>query len=182
MNRGQDLDHRAALLAQLNSSIDNFFINGGSVQDLPSRGYVPPRPRRDLDPTRTPAREPISTRAAKRAQRLEEIRKLAETMTYAEAMVHTGKCQSALVRAAAAGGFKFQPNPNRGKGNLGKQLSDPVEDRLKSEQIIAFRNIGMTRADVVRELQISFKQLGRILREFGEEFPTTADRPAKRKL
>ena len=65
--------------------------------------------------------------------------------------------------------------------NLGKKLSDPVEDRAKAEKIIAYRNVGMSRADVVRELQISFKQLGRLIREFEIDFPTTAEKRATRK-
>lgn len=174
-------DSRAAILAQLNSSIDSFFGNGGSVQRLPGAGYVPPRPRREPDPRLPPAAAPIGKREAARQQRLAEIRELAKTMTYKEVMAHTGLSQSALVRAASQGNFKFKRDPNYGMTNLGKKLSDPVEDRLKSEKIIAYRNVGMSRADVVRELQISFKQLSRLLREFEIDFPTIAEKRATRK-
>lgn len=84
------------------------------------------------------------------------------------------------MRAASEGKFKFQRDLNRGRGNLGKKLSDPVEDRAKAEQIIAYRNVGMSRADVVRELQISFKQLTRLIREFDIDFPTVAEKRANR--
>ena len=174
-------DQREAVLAQLNASIDSFFSAGGSAQVLPAAGYVPRRPRREPEPGPGPVTAPIGKREAARQQRLDAIRELAKTMTYKQAMAHTGLSQSALVRAASQGGFKFQRDPNYGMTNLGKKLSDPAEDRSKAEKIIAYRNVGMSRADVVRELQISFKQLGRLLREFDIDFPTIAEKRATKK-
>lgn len=171
---------RAEILAQLNASIDSFFGNGGSAQTLPAAGYVPRRPRREPEPGPGPIAEPIGKREVARQKRIAEIRQLAKTMTYKEAMAHTGLAQATLCRAAAQGKFKFQRDPNYGMSNLGKKLSDPVEDRSKAEKIITYRNVGMSRADVVRELQISFKQLGRLLREFEIDFPTTAEKRATR--
>ncbi|MBK4999503.1 hypothetical protein IAE37_001779 [Pseudomonas sp. S31] len=172
-------DHRAEVLAQLNASIDSFFRSGGVAQVLPGSGYVPPRARREV--VKVEVSEPAQKQLSARQQRLDEIRELAKTMTYKEAMAHTGLSQSALVRAASRGGFKFKRDPNYGMSNYGKKLSDPVEDREKAERIIAYRNVGMTRADVVRALEISYKQLGRIIREFEIDFPTTADKRAKRR-
>lgn len=180
MNGQQIPGSRAAILAHLNASIDSFFANGGSAQVLPSAGYVPHRPRREPEPGLGPVAAPIGKRKAARQQRLAEIRELAKSMTYKEAMAHTGLSQSALVRAASQGNFKFKRDPNYGMTNLGKKLSDPVEDRSKAEKIIAYRNVGMSRADVVRELQISHKQLGRLIREFEIDFPTTAEKRATR--
>lgn len=180
MNGAPNTDQRSAVLAQLNASIDAFFGDGGQVQMLPSFEYVPHRPHRDLEPARATKAKPICKRTAKRQQYLAEIAELAKTMTYKEAMAHTGLSQSALVRAASEGKFKFQRDLNRGRGNLGKKLTDPVEDRAKAEQIIAYRNVGMSRADVVRELQISFKQLTRLIREFDIDFPTAAEKRANR--
>lgn len=171
-------DQRAAVLAQLNASIDSFFCSGGAVEVLPGAGYVPPRPRREK--TTVEVSEATCKKVSARQQRLDEIRELAKTMTYKEAMAHTGLSLSALVRAASRGQFKFQRDPNYGMSNYGKKLSDPVEDREKAERIIAYRNVGMTRADVVRSLEISYKQLGRIVREFDIDFPTTAEKRVKR--
>ncbi|MGO0633125.1 hypothetical protein ACTORR_24385 [Pseudomonas sp. SAR267] len=179
MNSSQQQDQREAVLAQLNASIDSFFGSGGVVQVLPGTGYVPPRPRRET--VNVEVSEAAEKQVSARQQRLDEIRELAKTMTYKEAMAHTGLSQSALVRAASRGNFKFKRDPNYGMSNYGKKLSDPVEDREKAERIIAYRNVGMTRADVVRALEISYKQLGRIIREFKIEFPTTAEKRAKRK-
>ncbi|HEJ1056657.1 TPA: hypothetical protein SLP05_004271 [Pseudomonas putida] len=179
MNSSPQHDQREAVLAQLNASIDSFFGTGGVVQVLPGAGYVPPRPRREV--VTVEASEAAEKQVTARQQRLDEIRELAKTMTYKEAMAHTGLSQSALVRAASRGNFKFKRDPNYGMSNYGKKLSDPVEDREKAERIIAYRNVGMTRADVVRALEISYKQLGRIVREFAIDFPTTAEKRAKRR-
>jgi len=173
-------DHREAVLAQLNASIDSFFSQGGTVQTLPGYEYVPHRQHRDLEPIRASS-EAAEPKMTKRQKQLAELRKLAATMCYAEAMAHTGLSQSALSRAAADGGFHFQPNPNRGKGNKGKKLSDPVKDRALAERITAARDVGLTMAQVVRHMNISYKLLHRILDEFGISFPTTAEKRAKRK-
>lgn len=174
-------DQRSAVIAQLNASIDSFFLEGGSVQTLPGFKYVPHRPHRDLEPIRASSESPSEPKLTKRQKQLADLRKLAATMCYAEAMQHTGLSQSALSRAAADGGFHFQPNPNRGKGNKGKKLSDPVKDRELAERITAARDIGLTMAQVVRRMHISYKLLHRILQEFGISYPTTAENRAKRK-
>lgn len=179
MNSSTITNEREAVLAQLNASIDSFFGSGGAVEVLPGAGYVPPRPRRETAPVEVSAA--AEKQVSARQKRLDEIRELAKTMTYKEAMAHTGLSQSALVRAASRGQFKFKRDPNYGMSNYGKKLSDPAEDREKAERIIAYRNVGMTRADVVRALEISYKQLGRIVREFEIDFPTTAEKRAKRK-
>lgn len=168
-------DQRSAVLAQLNASIDSFFLDGGQVQSLPTKGYVPRRAHRDLEPARSQV-APLNTRTERRQMRVEEVRELAKRMTYAEAAAYTGLSLSCLSRYALDGQFKFKRDPRRGKGNLGKKLSDPVADRDKADQIIAYRNLCMTRYQVVRLMKISDKQLKRLLREFEINFPTTAEK------
>lgn len=99
-------DHREAVLAKLNASIDSFFSKGGTVQTLPSYEYVPHRQHRDLELI-PPSSESAEPKITKRQKLLAELSKLAATMCYAEAMAHPGLSQSALSRAAADGGFHF---------------------------------------------------------------------------
>ncbi|MFJ9993377.1 hypothetical protein ACIQSO_21905 [Pseudomonas putida] len=176
MNGAATNDQRAAVLAQLNASIDSFFHAGGAVERLPAADFVPRRPHREPDAAEK--NSPINKLKASRQQRIVEVRELAKRMTYAQAMERTGLSQSTLVRYAFDGHFKFQPDPKRGKGNLGKKFSDPAVDREKAEQIIAYRNLCMTRYQVVRLMSISDKQLKRLLREFEIDFPTTAEKRA----
>lgn len=168
-------NQRDAMLAQLSASIDSFFLEGGQVQDLPANDFVPRRPHRDLETKRARV-VTVHSLTEQRQRRIEEVRELAKRMTYAEAGAHTGLSQACLGRYALEGKFKFQPDPRRGKGNLGKKLSDPVADREKAEQIIAYRNLCMTRYQVVRLMKISDKQLKRLLREFKIDFPTAAQK------
>lgn len=176
MNGAATQDQRSAVLAQLNASIDNFFNTGGAVESLPAADYVPLRPHREPDAAEKNAS--INKLKSSRQQRTFEVRELAKRMTYAEAVAHTGLSQSTLGRYALEGQFKFQPDPRWGKGNLGKKFSDPAVDREKAEQIIAYRNLCMTRYQVIQLMNISYKQLNRLLREFEIEFPTVAEKRA----
>lgn len=175
-------DQRQIARDWLSSSVDSFIVHGGTIEVLPGPGQVPLPARREPDELREANRKPINKKTVARLKRIAEIRELAKTMTYAQAMAQTGICQGVLVRYAADGHFKFQPDPKWGKGNLGKKLSDPVEDRKKAERIFAYREAGLKRKDVVELLGISYKQLSRILREFDMDFPTTAEMKANRKL
>lgn len=172
---------REAVLAQLNASIDVFFQSGGSVQELPGFEYIPHRPHRDLEVIKASVEAQPETRGSKRQQRIDELRRLARTMTYAQAMAHTGMSQTALYRAAVDGCFRFQPDPNRGKGNVGKSNADPVKDKDLAERIVAMRDVGINMAQVCRRLEISFTVVHRIMRLFDITFPTTAEKRAQRR-
>ncbi|MDH0300654.1 MULTISPECIES: hypothetical protein [unclassified Pseudomonas] len=181
---------REAVLAKLNASIDSFFQAGGAIQSLPTSGYVPHRPHRAPEraeaherpakASRKKVREP-GKRTAQREQRIAEVRELAKRMTYAEARAHTGLSMACLGRYALEGGFKFKPDPNRGKGNLGKQLTDPAKDKALAERITAMRDVGVTMSQVCRHLEISYTQIHRLMRLFDIKFPTTAEKRAQRK-
>ena len=181
MNGAPTQDQRAAVLAHLNTSIDSFFSQGGTVQDLPSYEYVPHRPHRDLEVIKASTAQRGESAMTKREKMIEEVRVLAKTMCCAEVMAHTGLSQSTLQRAAADGCFQFRPNPSRGKGNLGKKLRDTVKDKALAEMIIEARDAGVTMAQAVRRLGSSDKLIHRIMDDFQISYPTTAEKAAKRK-
>ncbi|WP_286912154.1 MULTISPECIES: hypothetical protein [unclassified Pseudomonas] len=74
----------------------------------------------------------------------------------------------------------FKPNPNRGKGKLGKKLGDPVKDKVLAEQIVAARDAGVTMAQAIRRLGISYKLIHRFMTDFEISYPTTAEKKVKR--
>lgn len=172
-------DQRAAVLAQLNASIDAFFLEGGTVDALPGFEYVPHRPHRDLEVIRASSEPPADNKVLKRQQQLAEIRKLAKTMTYAEAMAHTGLAQTTLYRASIEGCFCFRPDPNRGKGNKGRKFSNAAKVKALAERIIAFRDLGLSMNQARRHMGISDSQFSRITRDFGIHYPTAAEMRAK---
>ncbi|MCF3156594.1 hypothetical protein NNX13_28075 [Pseudomonas sp. Eb3] len=171
----------------MNPSIDleaakaAFLASGGSIIVLDGYQYVPHRPHRDLEVVKAATAQRGESAMTKREKMIEEVRVLAKTMCCAEVMAHTGLSQSTLQRAAAEGGFQFRPNPNRGKGNLGKKLGDPVKDKALAEKIIEARDAGVTMAEAIRRLGISYKLIHRIMNDFGISYPPTAERVAKRK-
>lgn len=170
----------------MNPSIDleaakaAFFASGRTMLVIERGEYVPPPARRE--PASKPQR-PMTKgeiRSALRLERLERVKALAGTMTCAEVMAHTGLSCACLWNYAQEGKFRFLSDPSRGKGNLGKKLSDPVKDREKAEQIIAYRNLCVSRNHAAKLMDISVKQLKRLLREFEIDYPTTAERRAAR--
>ncbi|HDS1811537.1 TPA: hypothetical protein QEM79_002274 [Pseudomonas putida] len=171
----------------MNPSIDleaakaAFLASGGSIIVLDGYQYVPHRPHRDLEVVKAATAQRGESAMTKREKMIEEVRVLAKTMCCAEVMAHTGLSQSTLQRAAAEGGFQFRPNPNRGKGNLGKKLGDPVKDKALAEKIIEARDAGVTMAEAIRRLGISYKLIHRIMDDFQISYPTTAEKAAKRK-
>ncbi|UJW24758.1 MULTISPECIES: hypothetical protein [Pseudomonas] len=171
----------------MNPSIDleaakaAFLASGGSIIVLDGYQYVPHRPHRDLEVVKAATAQRGESAMTKREKMIEEVRVLAKTMCCAEVMAHTGLSQSTLQRAAAEGGFQFRPNPNRGKGNLGKKLGDPVKDKALAEKIIEARDAGVTMAEAIRRLGISYKLIHRIMNDFQISYPTTAEKAAKRK-
>ncbi|MCE0925987.1 hypothetical protein [Pseudomonas monteilii] len=180
MNSSPTPGQREAVLAQLNASIDSFFAKGGAVQELPGGEYIPHRPHRDLEVIRASIEPKGEAAMTRREKMIVEVRVLAKTMCCAEVMAHTGLSESTLHRAAADGGFHFKPNPNRGKGNLGKKLGDPKQDKALAERIIAARDAGVTMAEAIRRMGISYKLLHRIMDDFGISYPTTAEKKASR--
>lgn len=181
MNGSPTPDQRESVLAQLNASIDSFFAKGGAVQELPGGEYVPHRPHRDLEVIRASAEPKGEAAMTRREKMIAEVRGLAKTMCCAEVMAHTGLSQSTLHRAAADGGFHFKPNPNRGKGNLGRKLGDPEQDKALAERIIAARDAGVTMAEAIRRMGISYKLIHRIMDDFSINYPTTAEKKTIRK-
>lgn len=181
MNGSQTPDHREAVLAQLNASIECFFAKGGAIEELPGGEYVPHRPHRDLEAIRASTEPKGEAAMTRREKMIAEVRVLAKTMCCAEVMAHTGLSQSTLHRAAADGGFHFKPSPNRGKGNLGRKLGDPEQDKALAERIIAARDAGVTMAEAIRRMGISYKLIHRIMNDFGISYPTTAEKKASRK-
>ncbi len=170
----------------MNPSIDleaakaAFFASGRTMLVVEHGDYVPPPARREPAPKPQRNRSKGEIRSAMRLERLEKVKTLAQTMTCAEAMAHTGLSCTCLWKYAADGKFRFRPDPNRGKGNLGKKLSDPDQDRANAEQIIAYRNLQLSRGQTAKLMGISYKQLVRLLEDFDIEYPTTQQRKEAR--
>lgn len=167
----------------MNQSIDleaakaAFFASGGSIIVLDGFQYVPHRPHRDIEVVRATPPKPISKKAVKRQEQLAMLRELAKTMTYAQAVKHTGLAQTTLYRAATDGGFAFQPDPRRTQGQLARVYADPAVDKALAEQIAELRDAGLNRTQAKAKLNISDSKFCRVIHLFGVDYPKV---PGKR--
>ncbi|MGN8259465.1 hypothetical protein ACLEJW_09045 [Pseudomonas sp. SMSB3] len=161
----------------MNPSIDleaakaAFLSSGGSIIVLDGFQYVPHRPHRDIEKKRAVEPKPLSMKAQKRQEQLAELRKLAKTMTYAEAMAHTGLSQTTLYRASMEGQFFFRPDPRRGAGLKERAYADPQADKALAQQIIELRDAGLNRSQAKTKLGISDRKFCRVIHMFGVDYP-----------
>lgn len=161
----------------MNQSIDleaaqaAFFASGGSIIVLDGFQYVPHRPHRDIEQIRAAQPKPLGMKAQKRQQQLAELRELAKTMTYTQAMAKTGLAQTTLYRAAQEGGFAFQPDPRRFHGEKNRAYADPAEDKALAAQLIELRDAGLNRHEAKTRLGISDRKFCRVIHLFGVDYP-----------
>lgn len=148
-----------------------FFASGGQIITLDSYQYTPHRPHRDIEQIRAAQPKPLPQKIAKRQQKLAELREIAKTMSYAQAMKHTGMSQSALYRAAQEGEFCFQPDPRRGHGEKNRVYSDPAKDKALAKRISELRDSGLNREQAKAELGISGAKFCRVIHLFGVDYP-----------
>jgi hypothetical protein len=161
----------------MNQSIDleaakaAFLASGGSIIVLDGFQYAPHRPHRDIEQVRAVQPKPLGMKAQKRQEQLAELRKLAKTMTYAEAMAHTGLAQTTLYRAAMEGCFCFRPDPKRGRGEKNRVYADPEADKALAGQIVELRDAGLNRTQAKAKLGISDRKFCRVIHLFGVDYP-----------
>lgn len=128
LNMVKELDPQRHELAM---KMEEFVSHGGTIEVLRGPSFVPPPARHEPPPTRKakPVNRTVpetayidkitqrdidreernAQRAKDKAELMERIRKLAVTMTYAQAVEATGMPRRSLERIAVEGGFKFKP-------------------------------------------------------------------------
>lgn len=160
----------------MNPSIDleaakaAFFASGGSIIVLDGFEYTPHRPHRDIERVQAaPKRE--CAKKKRRQEQLAELRKVAETMTYAQARAHTGLSQSALYQASKDGGFSFQPEPRSERAPAARTYTDPAADRELAKKIAALRDEGLNRTQAKAKLGISDRKFCRVIHLFSVDYP-----------
>lgn len=148
-----------------------FLQSGGQIIVLEGFEYVPHRAHRDLEEVKAPREKAAPSKISLRLQRIAQLRKLSETMTYAQASEATGFSRSVLDKAAQEGGFAFKRESMKGRPGSGNGKIDPVADKKLAERIIAIRDIGVNRAQAQLHLKISDKKFNRVLRDHGIDYP-----------
>ncbi|MCW6054176.1 hypothetical protein [Pseudomonas fragariae (ex Marin et al. 2024)] len=135
----------------------------------PSAPQPAPR-RRTKEAMRAAApRDAIQDRCHARAEQVEVVRKLAETMTITDVMRETSLSIYRLRKMARVHGFEFKAfSP---ASNLIPYQHDPVADALNVGRIKAARDRGISRKAAVKELGLSNTMINRLIREFNIDYP-----------
>jgi hypothetical protein len=161
-------------------------LEGPTMKPPPARHEPPPRPKVVIDTTpkpptaaavrqKTRRQKERAERAVERAKErydlVEHTRKLAETMTYAQAMEATGKSRKVLTAIALEGGFSFQTAAQIGYQNLKPHVVDEAQDAKIAERIKAFKELGLTRNQAREKAGITYPVFMRILDKFDIDYP-----------
>lgn len=160
--------------AELEASKAAFFKSGGKVEALPAYEFKPlpmrwhPTPNKVLEKP-----EPLTERARRAKERAEQVAEMAKTMTCAEVSKAMGIPQSSLWTISAREGFGFF-KPEQGHPNMRRM--DRSEEEKMAERITALRDVGISRFQVERQLQVGHKTLARIIKDFGIDFPKRFNR------
>lgn len=189
----QMLDPQRHELAMLQEA---FLSNGGTIAVLPSPSFEPPPPRHEPPPRKKtkPVRresekmsyvDKLTRRDIEREQRhtqrekekadlIERIRTMAETMTYAQAILQTGMARRTLQRIAVENEFKFRPAIN----NHRPRRTSEAEDVNRAERIKTFKEVGLSRYQAMSKLGITFRTFNHLLDKFGIDYPKARKGPA----
>ncbi|SOP98534.1 hypothetical protein [Pseudomonas syringae] len=137
----------------------------------------PPAPRRRTKEAMRAAapQDVIQDRCNARAEQVEVVRKLAETMTITDVMRETGLSIYRLRKMARVHGFEYKAfSP---ASNLIPYQHDPVADALNVVRIKAARDRGISRKAAVVELGLSNTMINRLIREFNIDYPLQGPSP-----
>lgn len=191
LNMVKELDPQRHELALLQEAYLN---KGGTIEVLQGPSFVPPPIRHEPPPSKKakvkqatkPVTAPyidkitqrdidreerVAQRAKEKSDLFERIRKLAETMTYAQAAEQTGMPRRSLQRIAVEAGFKFQPAINNGQSNIRPKRITDEQDVKYAERIRAFMEIGLSRNQAMGQIGVTFKTFARLLAKFDIDYP-----------
>ncbi|RMM58840.1 hypothetical protein ALQ76_01813 [Pseudomonas syringae pv. atrofaciens] len=174
--------------AVLEAEVAEFLKSGGVIATLQGFSYKP-RPYGRMGTAATPAprrrtkeamraaapKDAIQDRCHARAEQVEVVRKLAETMTITDVMRETGLSIYRLRKMARVHGFEYKAfSP---ASNLIPYQHDPVADALNVVRIKAARDRGISRKAAVVELRLSNTMINRLIREFNIDYPLQGPSP-----
>lgn len=173
---------------------EEFLSKGGAIEVLQGPSFVPPPVRheplprvivvKDTTPkppnaaaTRQKTRrqresaERALVRVQERVEQTDRARKLAETMTYAQAQEATGISRKLLTTLAKEGGFSFKNAAYRGFGNLLPNTIDHARDENDAKRINALAKEGLSRTQTMNQIGMSFHRFNRLLAKFNIDYP-----------
>lgn len=122
-------------------------------------------------------KERQAIRARDRAELVERVKNLAETMSYSEVSQRTGLSRKILYTMATQHNFKFKPAEYRNGADKKRGRADEKYDANTAERINTFKEIGLTRNQAIDQLGVTFKTFNRILAKFDIDYPKATKGP-----
>jgi AraC-like DNA-binding protein len=175
MNGAATQAQRAAVLDQLNASIDSFFGSGGSVQVL--RGFEPVPRRAHHGPGESAGDQSVTERFRAELDLVQRVKEAAKTMTLAEAVRELGIGRTELHRMSKEHGFLFRSNNREHLQREAARQARAAEKARIIDLVRANSGKGLSRHFVAKRLGISDSYIRKIIEENGLDFPLYGDRP-----
>lgn len=200
-NLTNDVAYHRREANELASNVEAFLRKGGTIEVLEGPSF---KPRERCEPPPTMKKpKPIQAKAEpkpvfvdkmtlrekeraerramaakERAELVEHVKALAETMNYAEAVQRTGLSRKMLYLMATKHGFSFKPAEYRNGSDKRRGLIDDAHDIKTAERIKAFKEIGVTRTQAIGSMGITSGTFNRILAKFDIDYPKRTKGPA----
>ncbi|WP_236250271.1 hypothetical protein [Pseudomonas cichorii] len=171
------VQHNTAKSAELSAAMAAFLAQGGTVSNLEGFVHRPRQPAKAYGRSMSISSSAKVERVSKGQQKgvrvsdsvKDLVKKLAETMTLAQARKETNLSSYVLKRIALECEFAFQEwDPSQ---NLVPSSTDPVADALNVVRIKAARDRGLSQKAAIKELSISNTLMKRLISEFSIDYP-----------
>lgn len=174
MNGAAIPDQRAAVLAKLNASIDNFFGSGGNVQVL--KGFEPVPRRAHHGPDGSPTEQSVTERIRAERDLVQRVKDAAKTKTLAETMRELGVSRTELHRMSKEHGFLFRSNNQERLQREAARKARAAKHEGIVAQVKAESGKGLSRHFLAKRLGISDTYIRKIIAEHSLDFPRYGER------
>lgn len=175
MNGASFPDQRAAVLAELNASIESFFGSGGTVQVL--QGFEPVPRRAHHGPDASAGHQSITERIRAELEQVQQVKEAAKTLTLDEAVRALGMSRTLLHRMSKEHGLLFRSN-NKERLQREEARKKRAAEKARIVALVgANSGKGLSRHFVAKRLGISDCYIRKIIEENNFDFPRYSQRP-----
>jgi hypothetical protein len=160
---------QAELLA---SQIERFLAAGGTIFEAPAPTYSPRPALPVAQRNEAEERQYQSARqaAAEKQAFADKVREMAKTMTQKDIVEATGVHRKVLFALGQKHGFTFKFGRTSKPNTTGPRI-DRTQDAARVERILAFKELGLTRAQATRKLDVSGKLFLRLIDDYDIDYP-----------
>lgn len=166
---------QAELLA---SQIERYLAEGGTIFEAPASCFKPKPVFEALPRDDAEERQYQSARqaAAEKQAFADKVREMTKTMTQKDIVEATGVHRKVLFALGQKHGFSFKFGRTSTPKTTGPRV-DRTQDAARVERIQAFKAVGLTRAQAMRQMDVSGNLFRRLLEEYEIDYPKAVVTP-----